>query len=741
MKILFIGVAAQSHIECCSYLVSGLTERGHDVTYCIGRGFIDNYCYKNQVEKMGAIYHELPNFMGFEALLRRIKTILSVEQFREGIYKTFQYIIYPKSGFSSIVKNEGYGAFIVRTIMGQTIDNSYKYLLEHFSSSYYDLIIGETEFASMYALATNKPFIKMQIIGFKGYGNSGFTNRFFDQISEYYKNFPQIRHFIYDHTVSGYSCNKYFNFFDNDQDARLHVVGSTEFFYSYLMSEESKANFLRERYLFLGNKELPEYRTPNNFLSFKVDKEKVKIFVSLGTELSNMELYNVILNVLDDERYLSIMSTGKNKEIFRNCNKHISDFISVKLLVDQKSCLSEVDLFFSHCGASSLYEAIWYQVPLLMFPQGYDQLWNAKIAESLGIGIIINQHEPHLAEYISKQITYMLGNYDSYKDALVLSKNQLISSMTKNDVVLEIERIMEEEPEKLDLTKLAMYHNFNNKVYKNFFISITSFTIIELVENKDILKYWISEIIPLLDNKISINETTTYLEENGLWLGLHAISSISFAYFLKSSDMSLVEILAPALSRSLGYGLKQGAHYYYQKQQKINVVNTEDQSIVDFLYKYSLPIFIDTSLTIMSYKYLLPNIYMSFDLVNTVGISTIKYSLLYFSKQKEEEPIDNLKSSAVKIIPYIMDLVTSISLFNYDYLSNSNKFHGLGESINSIQKVMMITSLIATTHSGTKLILTTIPNNCYEFVESGYNKLVNYMFLEYTIEDHYNHEL
>ncbi|XP_071723117.1 UDP-glycosyltransferase 708G1-like [Rutidosis leptorrhynchoides] len=61
----------------------------------------------------------------------------------------------------------------------------------------------------------------------------------------------------------------------------------------------------------------------------------------------------------------------------------------VKDFVDQNEILAHDSTggFLSHCGWNSVVEAVWHGVPVLAWPQGGDQLINAEVVETAGIGL------------------------------------------------------------------------------------------------------------------------------------------------------------------------------------------------------------------------------------------------------------------------------------------------------------------------------------------------------------------
>ena len=78
-----------------------------------------------------------------------------------------------------------------------------------------------------------------------------------------------------------------------------------------------------------------------------------------------------------------IISLGHNSEHFEN----VPDNIEIYDFVDQMAVLSVADAFITHCGMNSTSEALYYKVPLVLFPQTPEQGAVAKRTEELGAGI------------------------------------------------------------------------------------------------------------------------------------------------------------------------------------------------------------------------------------------------------------------------------------------------------------------------------------------------------------------
>lgn len=117
-----------------------------------------------------------------------------------------------------------------------------------------------------------------------------------------------------------------------------------------------------------------------------INKNKKIIYVSTGSmQYANINFYLNIISAFKDSEYKVIISHKNPNELMDGFD--IPDNIVIKKFVDQKSILKEASLFISHGGYNSICEAIYYEVPLIVYPLSRDQFLNASIVDKNGIGI------------------------------------------------------------------------------------------------------------------------------------------------------------------------------------------------------------------------------------------------------------------------------------------------------------------------------------------------------------------
>ncbi|MBQ9630668.1 MAG: hypothetical protein IJR49_03685, partial [Treponema sp.] len=167
----------------------------------------------------------------------------------------------------------------------------------------------------------------------------------------------------------GYPIKSILDIVQNDNDTNTLVYTSKYF--------QPASETFSDRYHFIG----PQIRP----IETPVSKTKQKtVYISLGTVHQHSRFYKNAIAALNKTDYQVIMSVGShngtNLEQFGN----ISDNIHIFESVDQMAVLAIADVFITHCGMNSVSEALYFEVPLVCFPQTPEQGAVAKRCEELG---------------------------------------------------------------------------------------------------------------------------------------------------------------------------------------------------------------------------------------------------------------------------------------------------------------------------------------------------------------------
>ena len=187
-----------------------------------------------------------------------------------------------------------------------------------------------------------------------------------------------------------------------------------------------------DRYHFIG----PSIRPIVKEYEKTADKT---VYISMGTINQNREFYRNCINVLGKTDYQVIISMGTNTEQFEN----LPDNIQIYESVDQMAVLSISDAFITHCGMNSVSEALYFGVPLILFPQTPEQGAVAKRTAELEAGLKLKSIRE---QDILKCITRIIKEPSFKSNALKVSES-FKNSGGIDEAVSFIEKIASVKPE------------------------------------------------------------------------------------------------------------------------------------------------------------------------------------------------------------------------------------------------------------------------------------------------------
>ena len=166
----------------------------------------------------------------------------------------------------------------------------------------------------------------------------------------------------------GYPVKSLLDILQNDNNTNTIVYTSKYF--------QPCSETFSDRYHFIG----PSIRPITKPVEKTADK---LVYISMGTVNQNREFYRNCIHVLGQADWQVIISMGNNSEHY----EALSDNIQIYETVDQMAVLSVADAFITHCGMNSTSEGLFFQVPLVLFPQTSEQDAVAKRVEELGAGV------------------------------------------------------------------------------------------------------------------------------------------------------------------------------------------------------------------------------------------------------------------------------------------------------------------------------------------------------------------
>ncbi len=237
------------------------------------------------------------------------------------------------------------------------------------------------------------------------YVSSTTTFAFNDQSSRYMKHgigelfkmifsMPKINKQIRRLQDKGYPVRSVMEIVRNDNNTNTIVYTSRLF--------QPCADTFSDKYHFIG----PSIRPVEKPMEKTADKT---IYISMGTVVKNEDIYRSCIEALKETDYQVIISLGTNKHDFGS----LPDNIQIYESVDQMAVLSIADAFITHCGMNSASEGLYFEVPLILYPQTPEQGAVAARTEELGAGLRLKSAEK---VDILNAVEQVLSN-PSYKNA------------------------------------------------------------------------------------------------------------------------------------------------------------------------------------------------------------------------------------------------------------------------------------------------------------------------------------
>lgn len=175
----------------------------------------------------------------------------------------------------------------------------------------------------------------------------------------------------------GYPVSSILSLIQNDNETDTIVYTSAEF--------QPCADTFSDKYSFVG----PTVRT----IPRKEPGERKCIYISMGT-VNNLllDFYRNCIEALKSEPFDVIMSVGEATDI--GTLGEIPANFRVEHRVDQIEVLAGADVFISHCGMNSVSESLYYEVPLVLYPQTTEQGGVARRVFEVGAGIYLDKNKP-----------------------------------------------------------------------------------------------------------------------------------------------------------------------------------------------------------------------------------------------------------------------------------------------------------------------------------------------------------
>lgn len=178
---------------------------------------------------------------------------------------------------------------------------------------------------------------------------------------------------------NGYPIKNILDIIQNNNETDTIVYTSPEF--------QPCAETFSEKYLFVGPSIREEQAAGRRDRENQAGERK-QVYISLGTVNNDKcGFYQNCMAALQDMPVDVVISVGEMLEL-EKLGK-IPGNMRVERYVNQIEVLQNTDVFLTHCGMNSVSEALYFQVPLVLFPQTAEQQSVAARVHELGAGVYL----------------------------------------------------------------------------------------------------------------------------------------------------------------------------------------------------------------------------------------------------------------------------------------------------------------------------------------------------------------
>ena len=134
-----------------------------------------------------------------------------------------------------------------------------------------------------------------------------------------------------------------------------------------------------------------------------------------------------------NEKVSLVIAAGSKYELLKD---YQSDYIRIERFAEQEKELQQADLVIAHGGINTIYESLYYGVPLLIYPYISDQFFNANLITQYKVGKRIDDIS---VESIRKNAMQILNDISFAKRSKKLGNTLKI----QNGYTIAAEKIIE----------------------------------------------------------------------------------------------------------------------------------------------------------------------------------------------------------------------------------------------------------------------------------------------------------
>lgn len=386
-KIVFFCIPAHGHTNPTLGVVDELVKRGHEVVYYSYNQF------REKIESLGAEFIACDNYDMEQKLTPEDATKIGKDM-----------------AFSTQI--------LVDTTLG--LDDM---VCEHMQRLQPDCIVADSMavWGKAVALKLGIPFVSSTTTFAFNQHSAKIMKKGIGELFGMLFSMPKVNRQIKRLQDKGYPVKSILDIIQNDNETNTIVYTSPQF--------QPCSETFSDKYSFVG----PSVRPATENIVKTKDK---LIYISLGTVINNsLDFYKKCISAFADTDYQVIMSVGNLIDIKDLGN--IPDNFTVKSFVDQIAVLNKADVFLSHCGMNSVSESLYYQVPLVMYPQTSEQSGVATRVEQLEAGLRIKKLS---AESIREAVETVM-NTSTYRENSIAISNGFKSCTGAKGAADKIEKL------------------------------------------------------------------------------------------------------------------------------------------------------------------------------------------------------------------------------------------------------------------------------------------------------------
>ena len=386
-KIVFFCIPAHGHTNPTLGVVEELVKRGHEVVYYSYNQF------REKIESLGAEFIACDDYDVEQKLTPEDATKIGKDM-----------------AFSTQI--------LVDTTLG--LDDM---VCEHMQRLQPDCIVADSMavWGKAVALKLGIPFVSSTTTFAFNQHSAKIMKNGIGELFGMLFSMPKVNRQIKRLQDKGYPVKSILDIIQNDNETNTIVYTSPQF--------QPCSETFSDKYSFVG----PSVRPATENIVKTKDK---LIYISLGTVINNsLDFYKKCISAFADTDYQVIMSVGNLIDIKDLGN--IPDNFTVKSFVDQIAVLNKADVFLSHCGMNSVSESLYYQVPLVMYPQTSEQSGVATRVEQLEAGLRIKKLS---AESIREAVETVM-NTSTYRENSIAISNGFKSCTGAKGAADKIEKL------------------------------------------------------------------------------------------------------------------------------------------------------------------------------------------------------------------------------------------------------------------------------------------------------------